>query len=162
MKFAPLAVALALVAGAASAQSSNTRNYHEYGATAQPCSAGTCTRDVPTYAEMAKLKAAGGVGMPMVSVSGYVVSVCADEGHTLSGAGTLEAYVYAPWLPDVSHSALGDLDIADVWKSGQRCLHFPDLPVYFRGARKVMYRANGVTVSGGTGLSVYINGQEVG
>src|SRR4051812_46307439 len=72
------------------------------------------TRGAPTLATE---------GMSLVGVKGFRVSICAQSGQTLSGAGSLRAYLYhsdaALWMRNPS------LDLS-VTAAGVRCQAFPD------------------------------------
>ena len=84
---------------------------------------------------------------------GITVTVCADSGQTLSGAGTLTAYnrdeSIALW------ATVPDFNLT-VSSSARRCQSFAgfnvDVPV-----GRVTWVPTGVTVSGG-GVTVYISG----
>jgi len=88
------------------------------------------------------------------NVMGYRVVVCAESGQTLSGSGTLDAYVWdhslGLWIPN------NDLNLT-VDEAVARCQAFPDGETRARVGR-VMYIANNVTVSGGTNVVVSIIG----
>lgn len=91
-------------------------------------------------------------GLPLIStngapVRGFMVAVCASSGQMLSGAGTLQAWVYIPgadlWMRNKSLDLTVDL-------SGKRCQAFPDMRPGILRNRRVYYAATGVTVSSGT------------
>ena len=88
-------------------------------------------------------------------VRGFVVSVCAEDGETLSAAGTLRAWAYHPeaavWMRNP------DLDL-DVSVSGTRCQVFPDLRTGLLMSRRVLFAADELEVSGGTTVAVRIDG----
>jgi hypothetical protein len=127
-----------------------SRYSYEWAAnsTAQPCSAGSCTRAAPTLPTE---------GMSLVGMFGYKLTVCAAAGQTLSGAGSLLAWDYnvdeGVWTRDPL------LDLA-VTVSGGRCQTWPDFPLG-AGVDRVLFAASGVTVSGGTGLDVLLSGEAV-
>lgn len=85
-------------------------------------------------------------GMSLRDIDGYRPAICADSGQTLSGAGTLTAYVWdvdlALWVKNPT------LNLA-VTNSAVRCQAFPDVEVRVPSGR-VLYAATGVTVSSGT------------
>ena len=87
-------------------------------------------------------------GMSLVRVSGFRVILSAASGQTLSGAGSLDCYLWddtnSAWIrnPDL------DIDLAAA-HSGVRRVVFPDQEVTVPYGR-VLYAANGITVSGGT------------
>lgn len=86
-------------------------------------------------------------------LAGIVVTVCAASGVTLSGAGTIEFYVYDPMLPEWSYWKTGSVSVT---ASGSRCQTFDGIwiPVA-RG--QVMAVATGVTFSSGSaGVTVYM------
>lgn len=99
-----------------------------------------------------------GMGLGQVgnlpAVRGVRVSVCAASGQTLSGAGTLRAWVYhadaALWMRNVS------LDLK-VDATAVRCQAFPDLVSGARLEHRVLWAADGITVSGGTTVEVRID-----
>lgn len=156
----PLILVLVLSAGAASAQVP-PRYYWE----TQTCSAGTCDRGAPAASDFVGTASALAVGMNLSGARGFYVSVCAASGQTLGGAGTLAAYVYEPWTGLVFRDSALDLKLSDVTSatacagSPCRCATFPDLLPALRLNRRVLYAATGVTVSGGSTLSVYINAE---
>ncbi|MFL5344362.1 MAG: hypothetical protein ACJ8AT_06200 [Hyalangium sp.] len=89
------------------------------------------------------------------AVRGFFVSVCAASAQTLSGAGLLRAWVYHPdaasWMRNP------DLDLS-VTASGVRCQAFPDLRTGYLQGRRVLFAADSLTVSGGTTVTVRIDG----
>ena len=107
------------------------------------CGSGTCT-DAPTATE----------GSPLSGVQGLSVTACTDSSQTLSGAGTLVAWVYddnaALWTRNI------DLDLAVTVATGTyRCQSWAGIIIAaWRG--RVMWVPNGVTTSGTT-ITVYIN-----
>jgi hypothetical protein len=109
------------------------------------------TRAAPTLStEGMSLEAPGGY-----LVRGYMVSVCAESGSTLSGGGHLRAWVYHPdaalWMRNP------DLDLA-VAVTGVRCQAWSDLrPGYFQ-VRRVLYAADSITVSVGASVMVRVDG----
>lgn len=92
------------------------------------------------------------VGLDLRDVRGYRVIVVAESGQTLSGGGTLRAYLYdffeAAWVPNEQL----DISMAD-GKAGVRRNVFADIATMVR-AGCVMYAADGVTVSGGTTVTI--------
>ena len=86
-------------------------------------------------------------------LAGVAVTVCAATGTTLSGAGTIEFYVYDPALPEWSYWVDGSKTVT---ASGSRCQTFDGIwiPVA-RG--QVMAIAKGVTFSSGSaGVTVFM------
>jgi len=85
-------------------------------------------------------------------LAGIVVTVCSATGTTLSGAGTIEFYVYDPMLPEWSYWKTGSVSVT----ATSRCQTFDGIwiPVA-RG--QVMAVATGVTFSAGSaGVTVWI------
>lgn len=86
-------------------------------------------------------------GMLIQTSRGFRVSVCADSGQTLSGAGTLKAWWYHPsalvWMRNPS------LDLT-VSASSVRCQVFPDQRITAFIGGRIIYAASAVTVSSGT------------
>lgn len=101
-------------------------------------------------------------GLPLSAVvagnkklSGFSVTAEADSGQTLSGSGTLQAYLYddqaAAWV------RVPDLDLA-VTASGIRRQGFPGFEVLAgRVGSRVAFVAVSVGVSAG-GITLYLNG----
>ncbi len=91
-------------------------------------------------------------GLNLRGVIGFRVTVCANATRTLSGTGTLQAYVWdndlLRWIRNPA------LDIS-VSTSGVRCLAFPDIRTAAASGR-VLFAANAVTVSAGTTVDVQI------
>lgn len=144
--FPVLALGLLLSAIAAAAAPTRTANETAAGSNAQACSAGSCTRAAPS---------ASTEGLFLTGLTGYRLEICAAAGQTLSGAGTMKAYLYdytaALWMPAPA------LD-QPVTASGTRCTPFVDFNLTIRFDARVLFAASGVTVSGGTGLDVYLAG----
>jgi hypothetical protein len=137
-----LNVALALLV-ASSAQAQTTSGQYRKWSESQ-----ALTRAAPTnscYADTSP------EGMDLRNVRGYRVIIEAASGQTLSGGGTLHAYVYSPvvsaWIRN------NDLDLT-VDASSVRRQIFPDLETKVR-AGCVLYATSSVTVSSGT-VTVYI------
>jgi hypothetical protein len=108
------------------------------------------TRADPTLSsEGMSLEAPGGS-----PVRGFMVSVCAESGETLSGGGHLRAWLYHPdaglWMRNP------DLDL-EVSASSVRCRVWPDLRTGYLGARRMLFASDAVTVSGGTTVMVRID-----
>lgn len=113
----------------------------------QACSGGTCAGSVPTSTSN---------GMQLYGVQGFRLTVCAPSGQTLSGAGTMQAY-----LCDAAKSVCSrnkGLDVT-VNASSVRCQVFPDFTVGVVpwADSTVEFVASGVTVSSGTPLTVYLD-----
>lgn len=115
---------------------------------AQACSAGSCTGTAPSTSTE---------GMLLGGVTGYRLTICAAGGQTLSGAGTMQAYAWN------SAEGLWSRDLGldqNVTASGKQCQTFPDFKVGLSYDR-VRFVASAVTVSGGSGLDVLLEGQQV-
>jgi hypothetical protein len=152
----------------------------------QPCTAGTCAR---SYAPL-PTEFSGGKGMSLAAYEGVQVTVCASNGHTLSGAGLLKWWVWEPWVPNSSSSTPSfDLDLADADRGEEcsystladggvvsgvgagdggsnltyrcRCLRFSDWKVGGLSSRRVILEGEGVTASGGDQIEVRIVGLQV-
>lgn len=93
-------------------------------------------------------------GISCTDLSELVIVLEADSGQTLSGAGTLDCYVYdtawAAWVlvPDAAKSVPASA-------SGLRRIGFAVLDIPSARGR-IMYAANSVTVSSGS-VTVYLN-----
>lgn len=103
---------------------------------------GTATDDVPTLASE---------GSQLSGVKGFVVTVHADSGQTLTGVGTLKCYLYNPfiqlWAP------CPDLDLS-VTSSAVRSQAFVGNQVVV-GKGRIAYICSGVTPSsGGTRIDI--------
>lgn len=98
-------------------------------------------------------------GMSLGDVLGFRVSVCAASGQTLTGGGTLRAWLYHTdaglWMRNPS------LDLT-VSASGVRCQVFPDAQPVVLLSHRVYFASDTVTVSGGTTLDVRIDAQTIG
>jgi hypothetical protein len=108
------------------------------------------TRAAPTEASFTLT-----ASMSTFRLTGFRVMVCADAGQTLSGAGTLQAYLLDEKSGLVARN--NDLDLS-VDEAGDRCQAFPDFAVAgSRAEGRVIFAATGVTVSGGT-VTVFYRG----
>lgn len=96
----------------------------------------------------------GSEGMTLRDVAGFRVAVCAEVGQTLSGAGTLLAYVYDNDLAQWIRNKPADLSLT-VIQATVRCAVFPDSETRVSSGR-LLYAASGVTVSGGTTVTVQV------
>jgi hypothetical protein len=106
----------------------------------QTASAGT---DPSSASDGMSLLAAGGS-----PIRHFWVNLCAASGQTLSGAGTLRAWVYnsrrALWMRNP------DLDLAvGSAVAGKRCRAWVDLQVGVKSDRRLHFVSDGVTVSSG-------------
>jgi hypothetical protein len=110
------------------------------------CTTAGVTCDAPTLATE---------GLKLDNMQGYSVTACAASGQTLSGAGTLTAYVYdetvAVW------SRIPELDLTVSGTPG-RCITF--LGVWVAAPRgRVAYAPTGVTASS-VSVTVYVIGEK--
>ena len=84
--------------------------------------------------------------------AGVVVTVCAAATRTLSGAGTIEFYVYDPALPEWSYVK----DLSLTVNATTRCQTFPGIWINVAKGR-LFAAATGVTFSAGTaGVTVFM------
>ena len=109
------------------------------------------TRSAPTEStDGVALLSSGGA-----PVRGYMVSVCAATGETLSGGGFLRAWVYSPLAGEWMRNEDLDLEVkAKV--AGKKCRAWPDERVGYLRNRRVLYALDGLLVSGGTTGTVRI------
>lgn len=102
-----------------------------------------------------------GSGLKLNQVTGAYISLCAAEGETLSGAGTLDAYYYdvsaSLWMRDPDIDLSVTVTATSCAGSPCRCQIWPDFPVDSKKAGYTLFATNGITVSGGT-LTVRIGG----
>ncbi len=86
--------------------------------------------------------------------------LCAASGQTLSGAGSLRAYVRDERTGLVSRNPAADLAVSvtstSCAGSACRCQHWDDRPLGYSFG-KVIYASDSVTVSSGT-VTVYYRG----
>lgn len=92
-------------------------------------------------------------GLDLAKVRGYRVTICAASGQTLTG-GALQAWYYEP-IQQLWSRASSTLD--ETVPSGTRCKTFDDVETLVRFGR-VLYATSAVTVSGGTTVTVRIDG----
>jgi hypothetical protein len=112
------------------------------------------TRAAPTTASVS-------VGLRMEDVMGYRVTLCAESGQTLSGAGEVHAY----WLDDntglVTRTEEADeiVSVGATSCSGSacRCQTFLSRPNTVQMGGVLWYTTSGVTVSGGTTATVRVS-----
>ncbi len=114
------------------------------------------TRAVPTLATVGAISglALNNPQLPanQSGMAGIAVTVCSATGTTLSGAGTVEFYVYDPALPEWSYWKTGSQSVT----ATTQCQTFDGIwiPVA-RG--QVIAAASGVTFSSGSGgVGVYM------
>lgn len=141
------ALLLPLLAQAAAATYSATDN-----GVKGVCASGTC--DAPSEAagldDGFSLATSGG----LMKNNGLSVTVCADSGQTLSGAGVLTAYGRDPSV--ALWAASPDLNLT-VSSSARRCQTFMGFMVTLPVGR-ITWVPTGVTVSSG-GVTVYVSGK---
>lgn len=151
-----LFVVLALVAGAAEAQVQRFASENQI-----------LTRAVPTSASFTASNTDGtGKALDLGKLTAFRVSVCAESTRTLSGAGTLQAYLYDRKFAKVKRNPSLDLTISVTATSCQgaacRCQVFPNLSTGNLTAGDVLlYATNGVTVSAGTTVDIEYVGSTV-
>lgn len=92
-----------------------------------------------------------------VSLSGvkrFRLSVCADGG-TLSGAGTMQAYLKGATAPERNKSLDAPVNVTatDCQGAACACVVFPDFEVGV-GVGEFMFATNGITVSAGATVTV--------
>jgi hypothetical protein len=146
MRRTALAIVLALLAPLAASAAPATYTTIANRTVQGACASGTC--DAP-------VEAAGATdGADLVRFArGLVVTVCAASGQTLSGAGTLTAYLREPGI--ALWAAAPELNLT-VTSSARRCQTFSGFMVTVPRGRAT-WVPTGVTVSGG-GVTVYISG----
>lgn len=91
-------------------------------------------------------------GIALRGIVGYRLSVCATSTNTLSGAGTVLAYVYVPTQGAWARNPSLDFTMS---ASSVKCQLFPDIISYIHWGQ-LKYVPSGVTVSGGTTVSTLI------
>jgi hypothetical protein len=110
------------------------------------CTTAGVTCDAPTLATQ---------GLSLDNMQGYSVTACAAAAQTLSGAGTLTAYVYDDTVG--VWSRIPELDLTVSGTPG-RCLTF--LAVWVAAPRgRVAYAPSGVTASS-VSVTVYVIGEK--
>lgn len=151
-----LFIALALVAGVAEAQTQRFASENQI-----------LTRAVPTSASFTATNTDGtGKALELGKLTAFRVSVCAESTRTLSGAGTLQAYLYDRKYGKVKRNPSLDLTITVTATSCQgaacRCQVFPNMSTGNVSAGDVLlYATNGVTVSGGTTVDIEYTGSTI-
>lgn len=123
------------------------------------------TRANPTAASFTVSSGSGstfayGTAVELKNVTGIRVSVCVNGGN-LAGAGALRAYLLDDRTGLVKRNPALDLSISVTATSCQGsacpCQQFPDAYVpASRVGGQVLYAPDGVTISAGTGVTVYI------
>lgn len=88
-----------------------------------------------------------------------VVEVAVPASQTLSGAGTLQCYVYDTFVAAWYRVPALDLSVT---ATGVARMGFPGLGIVTPRNGRVLYVPTGVTVSGGTTVTVYQLGFETG
>lgn len=113
------------------------------------------TRAAPTAAPVSGQP---GSGMSTVGLYGARVSLCAETAQTLSGAGALRAYYWHPGAGLWLRSAYLDLTVPAA-AAGNQCFLWPDSITSVRLGGYVLFTSDSVTVSGGTTVTVRLDGQ---
>jgi hypothetical protein len=100
-------------------------------------------------------------GLDLMNINGWRLSTCATSGNTLSGAGTFLAYVISENTGVIMRDPALDFAVTvtstSCGGSPCRCQVFPDVQEVMQGGGQLYYQASGVTVSGGTTVTVNIN-----
>lgn len=101
---------------------------------------------------------AGTDGMALVSVAGFSVTLEADSGQTLSGAGTLTCFKWSDQIAGWSRYSDGDITVPAAIASNRR---YGGVPFQVQAPRgRIAFIANGVTVSAG-GCTVYMEASDL-
>lgn len=104
----------------------------------------------------------GAAGLDLMNLNGWRVNVCASTGNTLSGAGSLLAYVISArtGLPMRNPTLDFAISVSATSCGGSpcQCQVFPDVQQVMQGGGQLYYQASGVTVSGGTTATVDLLG----
>lgn len=123
------------------------------------CTAGSCSGSAAVAADFT----ASNRYVTLDVAKAWTAKVCAASGQTLSGGGTLQVYGIDPWDSTVPWRN-ADLDMPLASKAGAttctgaacRCVGWSDFLVGVNLPRKFKLVPDGVTVSGGATLSVYV------
>lgn len=118
---------------------------------AQSCSAGSCTGTAPTTSSTQGLSTSG--------LTAFSLAICAVSGQTLSGAGSMQAYVYRYGTGLWARAPALDQPVPASCASN-RCCAFADMATGVQTDR-VYFMASAVTVSSGSTLDVMLDGQPV-
>jgi hypothetical protein len=98
----------------------------------------------------------------LMNVDGYRIRVCAPSGQTLSGAGTLQIYTASTVDGAISRNPSIDETVSVTATSctgaACRCQTFPDREQVAQQGGRLWAVPSGVTVSGGTTVTVLIEG----
>ncbi|HZI08670.1 MAG TPA: hypothetical protein VEZ71_31930 [Archangium sp.] len=100
-----------------------------------------------------------GSGMDLAGVEGARVALCPASGQSLTGTGSLRAYLYDPAIGEWMRSPDLDLPVSSATTTANRCRVWPDAVTAVRGNGRVLYATDAIGVSGGTSVSVYIVAQ---
>lgn len=114
------------------------------------------TRTPPTTAPVT---GTAGAGLSLAGLYGARVSLCPAAGQTLTGAGSLRAYLWHPYASTWMRSPDLDLSVGSATTSANPCRVWPDWLTGVRQNGAVLYATDGVGVSGGTTVTVRIDGQ---
>lgn len=150
-------IALALVAGAAEAQVQRFASENQALSRAAPTTSATFTA----------LNTDGtGKALELARLVSFRVSVCATGSNTLSGAGSLRAYLYDRKFLKVKRNPSLDLTISvtatSCGGSPCRCQVFPNQSTGSLSAGDILlYATDSVTVSAGTTVDVEYVGSTI-
>jgi hypothetical protein len=97
-----------------------------------------------------------GDGIILANLMALTISIWANPGQTLSGAGTLKCWLYSPY--QAAWSRCPDLDLTVNTTGGFNAQTFATLPMPSRLGFIANWLTSGVTVSGGTDVLVRIDG----
>ena len=119
---------------------------------AQACSANVCNASAPSSATD---------GMGLGGCVGAKLTICAASGQTLSGTGTMFAWLFkATAGGGAGLWARHQLDMAvPAAASGNRCFTFDDIALFTQIGDRLRYTAGSVGVSGGSTLDVMLECQ---
>lgn len=94
-------------------------------------------------------------GVPLEGLEGLTLVVQADSGATLSGGGTLDAYLYDGYL--ALWFRCPELDVTSI-SSAVRQASYNFIVAASKPSERVMWKCTSVTTSAGTTARVYILG----
>lgn len=103
-----------------------------------------------------------GSGMQLAGAYGARVSLCPESGQTLTGGasgGYLRAYYWHVSVGTWMRNPALDLQVTATTTVSNPCTVWPDWMVGVRGGGYILYAPDAVLVSGGTTVTVRIDGQ---
>lgn len=112
---------------------------------------GRSVKSVQTTSDSAP--SAGTDGMSLQSVAGFKVTLEADSGQTLSGAGTLTCFTWDDLIAGWARYSDGDITVPAAVASNRRYGAVPFQVLAPRG--RIAFITSGITVSGGS-LTIYM------